>query len=159
MTKVTEVNVQRVGLEVSRLLTDLGATNREFRELISSEDLRTALNDGAIAAKTARQFIEQAEKPLTQVLEELPKTSRNINRLVERLEPMAKDLPEASSQLKQTLNRLNRLIAGQQLEIQTTLENLRVVSENMREVADHATRYPSQILFGEPPPRSELVGR
>jgi phospholipid/cholesterol/gamma-HCH transport system substrate-binding protein len=159
MTRVTEINVQKVGLEVSTLLTDLGKTNREFRDLISSEDLKTALNDGAIAAKTARQFIEQAEKPLTQLLEELPKTSRNVNRLVEQLEPVTKDLPEASAQLRQTLSRLNRLIAAQHHEIQTTLENLRTVSEDMREMADNATRYPSQMLFGEPPPRSELVGR
>jgi phospholipid/cholesterol/gamma-HCH transport system substrate-binding protein len=159
MTKATEVNVQRIGLEASRLLADLGETNRQFRDLISSEDLKTAFHDGAIAAKTAREFIEQAEKPLTQLLEELPKTSQNVNRLVQRLEPVAQDLPEASAQLRQTLNRLNRLIAGQQQEIQTTLENLRAVSENIREIGDNAARYPSQILFGEPPPRSELVGR
>jgi phospholipid/cholesterol/gamma-HCH transport system substrate-binding protein/paraquat-inducible protein B len=54
---------------------------------------------------------------------------------------------------------LNRLIAAQRQEIQATLENLRAVSQDMREVADNATRYPAQILFGEPPPRSEMVER
>ena len=160
LTKVAEsANVQQIGERVSLLLAEVRETNVQLQQVIGSEDLKTAFADGAVAAKTARQIFEQAEKPLKQLLADLPKTSESINRMVERLDPVTRDLPDAGAQLRQTLSRLNRLIAGQQQEIQTTLENLRAVSQNLREITDNSTRYPSQILFGAPPPQSEVMGR
>jgi len=78
---------------------------------------------------------------------------------LQRLDAVSADLPAASGQFKQTLQRLNRLIAGQQQEIQTTVENLRAVSENFKEITDNAKKYPAQALFGAPPPPSKVMGR
>jgi phospholipid/cholesterol/gamma-HCH transport system substrate-binding protein len=160
MTKVAEgANLQKLGDQANVLLAEVRETNRQLREVIGNEDLRTAFADGAAAARSARQLFEQAEKPLGQLLADLPKASENVSRLMERLEPVTRDFPDAGAQLKQALTRLNRLIAGQQQEIQTTLENLRAASQNMREITDNSARYPAQVLFGAPPPRSEVMGR
>ena len=160
LTQVAEgANVQQIGERVNLLLAEVRETNVQLQQVIGSEDLKTAFADGAVAAKSARQIFEQAEKPLQQLLADLPKTAESINRMVERLDPVTRDLPDAGAQLRQTVNRLNRLIAGQQQEIQTTLENLRAVSQNLREITDNSTRYPSQVLFGAPPPKSEVMGR
>jgi len=61
--------------------------------------------------------------------------------------------------MKQTLQRLNRLIASQQYEIQTTVQNLRSISESFKEITDNSKKYPSQMLFGAPPPPSKVMGR
>jgi phospholipid/cholesterol/gamma-HCH transport system substrate-binding protein/paraquat-inducible protein B len=90
---------------------------------------------------------------------DLPKTSEGINRLVGRLNSVAADLPETGIQLKQTLQRVNRLLAGQQRDIEKTVQNLRAISENMKELTDNSRRYPSQILFGAPPPPSKVMER
>ncbi|MBI2364668.1 MAG: hypothetical protein HYV01_06635 [Deltaproteobacteria bacterium] len=61
--------------------------------------------------------------------------------------------------MKQTLQRLNRLIAGQQQDIQATVQNLRSISENFKEITENSKKYPSQTLFGTPPPPSKVMGR
>ena len=52
-----------------------------------------------------------------------------------------------------------RVIADQQRELARTMENLRVVSENMKEITENSKRYPSQTLFGAPPPPSKVMQR
>jgi len=79
--------------------------------------------------------------------------------LVKRLDSVSNDLPDSTAQLRQTLQRLNRLIANQQRDIEKTVDNLRAVSENMKEVTDNSKKYPSQVLFGAPPPPSKVMQR
>ena len=39
--------------------------------------------------------------------------------------------------------------------MEQTVENLRQISDNLRMLTDSAKRYPSQVVFGEPPPRRD----
>ena len=160
ITKVAEgANVERIGQQTNLLLTEVRETNRQLKDLVGGADLKNAVKDVAAAAGTARQILERADKPLTQLVSELPKASETLNRLLKQLDSVAAGLPETNAQLQQTLRRLNRLIVSQQEEIQSTMENLRVISENMKEVTDSSKKYPSQVLFGAPPPPSKVMGR
>jgi ABC-type transporter Mla subunit MlaD len=127
--------------------------------VVAAPELKSAVADTAAAAHGARQIIERADKPLTQLLEDLPRASETVNRMLTRLDTASADLPETAAQLSQTLRRLNRLINAQQQQIQATLENIRVVTENIKDFADESRQYPSQVLFGAPPPRSEVFAR
>ena len=151
-------NLEKIGRETYILLTEMRETNRQVKDLVGS-DLKQAVQDTAAAAGTARQILERVDKPLTQLVAELPKTSEGINRLVQHLDLVAADLPETGVQLRQTLVRLNRLLAGQQRDIEKTVQNLRAVSENIKETTDNSRKYPSQVLFGAPPPPSKVVER
>jgi phospholipid/cholesterol/gamma-HCH transport system substrate-binding protein len=160
MTKVAEgANLQKIGEQAITLLAEARDTNRQLQSLIGGAELKATIADASMAAGTARKILESAEKPLNQLLVDLPKASDSINRLAVRLDSVTKDLPETSAQLRQTLGRLDRLITSQQQDIQTTMENLRAISENMKEVTDNSIRYPSQILFGAPPPKSDVMER
>ncbi len=160
ITKVAEgADFEKIATQATAFLTEVRETNRQLKELIGGSDVKSAFADTAGAAKTARQIIERAEKPMNQLLADLPQASESINRLVKRLDSVTGDLPDSTAQLRQTLRRLNRLLASQQQEMQTTVENLRAISENVKEITDNSTRYPSQVLFGGPPPKSEVVGR
>jgi hypothetical protein len=37
------------------------------------------------------------------------------------------------------------------------MENLRGISDNMKEITDNSKKYPSQVLFGAPPPPSKVM--
>ena len=159
LMKVAEgANLEKIGRETYILLTEMRETNRQVKDLVGS-DLKHAVQDTAAAAGTARQILERVDKPLTQLVAELPKTSEGINRLVQHLDLVAADLPETGVQLRQTLVRLNRLLAGQQRDIEKTVQNLRAVSENIKETTDNSRKYPSQVLFGAPPPPSKVMER
>jgi phospholipid/cholesterol/gamma-HCH transport system substrate-binding protein/paraquat-inducible protein B len=153
------VNFDRIGAQVSTLLSELRDTNRQLKEIVAAPELKAAVKDASVAASTAREILERADKPLTQLVNDLPKASEAINRLAQRLDSVSADLPEASAQARETLQRLNRLVVNQQRDIEKTVENLRAISENMKEITNDSKRYPAQILFGAPPPPSKAMGR
>jgi phospholipid/cholesterol/gamma-HCH transport system substrate-binding protein/paraquat-inducible protein B len=157
MTKLAEAaNLERIGTQANALLSELRDTNRQLRVLVNAPELKSALADAAAAAGTARQILERADQPVTQLLNDLPRVSESISRVATRLDSMSADLPQASAQLQQTLRQLNRLISAQQQQIEATLENLRLVTESMKEFSDESRKYPSQLIFGAPPPHSEV---
>ena len=160
ITKMAEgANVERVGTQAYALLTEVRETNRQLKDLVASPELKSTLVDAAAAAGSVRQIVERAEKPLNQMLTDLPQVAESLERLAKRLDSVSADLPDTSAQLRQTVQRLNRLISSQQQDIEKTVDNLRSISENLKELTDDSKKYPSQLLFGGPPPPSKVMQR
>jgi phospholipid/cholesterol/gamma-HCH transport system substrate-binding protein len=158
MTKLAEsANLEKIGVQANSLLAEVRETNRQINTLFSSPELKSVLADTSATAGRARQLIERAEKPINQMLTDLPQAAESMNRLVKRVDAVSNDLPETTVQLRQTLQRLNRLVATQQRDIEKTMENLRGISDNLKEVTDNSKKYPSQVLFGAPPPPSKVM--
>ena len=61
-------------------------------------------------------------------------------------------------ELDRTVTRVDRLVAGRENDIAVTVNNLRQITDNLRELSENAKRYPSGVIFGEPPKR-ESRGR
>jgi phospholipid/cholesterol/gamma-HCH transport system substrate-binding protein len=160
MSKLAEsANLDKIGGQASGLLQELRATNRQITLLVSNPDLKNAISDVSAGAGRARQIIERAEKPVNQFLADMPQATDSLNRLVKRLDAVANDLPQTSAELRQTIQRMNRLIASQQRDIEQTMGNLRAISENMKEITESSKKYPSQTLFGGPPPPAKSLQR
>ena len=160
MSKLAEsANLDNIGGQASGLLQELRATNRQITLLVSNPDLKNAISDVSAGAGRARQIIEKAEKPVNQFLADMPQATDSLNRLVKRLDAVASDLPQTSAELRQTIQRMNRLIASQQRDIEQTMGNLRAISENMKEITESSKKYPSQTLFGGPPPPAKSLQR
>ena len=146
ITKVTEgANLDKLGKEANAFLSEVRDTNRQLKAVVGSAELKSVMQDGAGAAKRAREIIDNAEKPVKQLLVDLPQASEGLARLVKRLDSVATDLPETSAQLRQTIQRMNRLIASQQRDIERTMDNLRAISDNMKEHPGNSKKYPSQV--------------
>jgi phospholipid/cholesterol/gamma-HCH transport system substrate-binding protein len=160
ITKTAEgANLEKIGAQAYALLTEVRGTNRQLKDLVVSPELKSTLVDAAAVAGSARQIMERAEKPLNQMLADLPRAADSLEQLAKRLDSVSADLPDTSAQLRQTLQRLNRLISGQQQDIEKTVDNLRSISENLKELTDDSKKYPSQLLFGAPPPPSKVMQR
>jgi phospholipid/cholesterol/gamma-HCH transport system substrate-binding protein/paraquat-inducible protein B len=160
ITKVVEnVKFDQLSGEAVALLSEIRDTNRQFKDLVGGNEIKTTFSDAAAAAKGAREIIGSAEKPIKQLLADLPQASESVTRLIKRLDAMSGDLPETSAQLRQTLRRLNRILASQQQEIQTTMENIRSITENVKELTEDSKRFPAQAIFGAPPPPSGAVSK
>ncbi len=160
ITKVAEgANFDKLGGQAHAFLTEVRDTNRQLKELIGSSDIKSAFKDSAAAASGARQIIESAQAPIDQMLADLPRAAESLERMVKRLDAVTADLPDTSAQLRQTLQRMNRLIATQQQGIAATVENLQAVSNDIKELTESSRKYPSQVLFGAPPPPSKVMQR
>ncbi len=160
ITKVAEgANFDKLGGQANAFLTEVRDTNRQLKELIGSNEVKSALKDSAAAASAARQIIERAQGPVNQMLSDLPRAAESLERMVKRLDLVSADLPDTSAQLRQTVQRLNRLIATQQQGIAATVENLQAISNDMKELTESSRKYPSQVLFGAPPTPSKVMPR
>ena len=155
----SSANLNKISTQAVALLTEVRETNLQLKQVVGGSDLKDAVKDAAVAAGTARQILERADKPLSQLIADLPKASESINRVAQRLDAVTANLPETNAQFRQTLQQLNRLISGQQRDIEKTVENLRSMSESLKEAVDNSKKYPSQLLFGAPPPPSKVMGK
>jgi phospholipid/cholesterol/gamma-HCH transport system substrate-binding protein/paraquat-inducible protein B len=160
ITKVAEgANFDKLGGQANAFLTEVRDSNRQLKELIGSNDVKSTFKDTAAVASGARQIIERAQGPVNQMLADLPRAAESLERMVKRLDSVSADLPETSAQLRQTIQRLNRLIATQQQGIAATVENLQAISDDMKELTESSRKYPSQVLFGAPPTPSKVMQR
>ena len=160
ITKMAEgTNVEKVGAQAYALLTEVRETNRRLKDLVTSPELKSVVADAAAAAGGARQIIERAEKPLNQMLADLPQVSESLERLANGSIRFRRICRIPARNCGRPLQRLNRLISGQQQDIENTVDNLRSISENLKELTDDSRKYPSQVLFGAPPPPSKVMQR
>ena len=67
--------------------------------------------------------------------------------------------PDVMARLNKTVRRVDTLLAAKGETVDELLENLRSVSEDLRYLTQAVEKYPSQVLFGEPPPRTQAVKR
>ncbi len=67
------------------------------------------------------------------------------------------NIPQISARLTDVLKRTDELIASQRPEIEQSLENLREVSDNLKDLTETLKRHPSNLIFSKPPPKSEVI--
>ena len=142
MTKlVNGTNVHVLSSQTGQVLAEFQGLAQQARRVVESREFTTFLSDGARTVAEARDLIT-----------ELSQTSKQIR--------LASDkLPDASFRLERSLRRVDTLLANKSQDVEETIENLRVTSENLRELTDNAKRYPAQLFLGEPPPRAGSTKR
>ena len=153
-----KANIGKIGEQAETLLAELRETNRRVARLLEDPKIESLLPDAAATMAAARRFAEDTQKPVAQLLEVFKDVSEGVNKLTVNLDSLSGDTTASVARLRKILRRLDDLISDRQPDIETALENIRLISENLREVTDNAKKYPSQFLFGEPPPRLKTGG-
>lgn len=142
ITKLVEdAQMEQLTRQAGQTLTEFQSTVKEARRLLDGPDIRALLSDAALAAGGAKRMVL-----------DLDKTTKRINQASETL-------PETTARLEQSLKRMDRLIASRSQDLEQTIANLRQISDNVRDLTNDAKRYPSQVLFGEAPPRRERTAK
>lgn len=155
LTEMAEgANVRKIGEQAEALLREMRESNGRLSSLLSDLKLEPVVSDATAAASTLRRILDDSEEPLAKLLAASREASENINKVAGKLEPVSGDLPESLALLRRTLRRIEDMIADQQEDIEVTIQNIRVISENLRTVTDDAKKYPAHILFGEAPSKA-----
>jgi phospholipid/cholesterol/gamma-HCH transport system substrate-binding protein/paraquat-inducible protein B len=172
VTQVAEAaNVGKIGAQAEQLLMEVRETNRRLGKFFEGAKIDPLFSDALKTVSTARRIVETSERPIGKVMADLPEASASVKKLAKQLDSLmesadlkrslemirlaSEDLPETVALLKRTFRKLDGLVSSQQQEIEGTIENIRRISANLKELTENAKRYPSQILFGEPPTPSE----
>jgi MlaD protein len=121
-TKLDQLPMDKLGADGAALLAELRQSNQRLAAILDDPALKTLPGNTDAAVVGARKLVEDPA------------------------------LASAIAHMQRTLMRLDRIIGGGESDLSTTLENMRQISENLRDLTENAKRYPSGVLLGEPPP-------
>ena len=117
-----------------------------------------SLNDALKAAEKAIADARVAEVR-TETLElvtQLKRTNEAVQKLMDD-KAGAAGIPQTIARFNNTLKRMDQFVSDQQSEFEDILADIKKATGNLRELTEHAKRYPSQVIFGAPPPHSEVA--
>ncbi len=171
--------------KVDELSQQLAANFEESRKLIkrvngllSTPEANTIIPDAAGTVAEVRQLLTQTRPNIVAGVKDIRQAAADVGKITNRLEsffdspdgrkalqqlsPVMDNIHTASQEVRQSAAKLNAVaarvddvVAGQQLNLQAVMENLRLLLENLREISDEARRYPSGVLFGQPPGKAQ----
>ncbi len=114
------------------------------------------------APSVFREFSQAAERILARLENaDVEKVLNNLNGLIVSLTRtvdgvdggrLQRDVTGLIDDLRGTNARIQRSIESGKYDFEVALENLRVASENLRDLTDTAKSYPSLMILGNPPP-------
>jgi paraquat-inducible protein B len=67
------------------------------------------------------------------------------------------NVPKLTAQLTTMFEHIDNQLAIQRPVVEGSLENLREISANVKDLSESLKRNPSQLIFSQPPPRSEVL--
>lgn len=152
-----EANVARIGEDAGMLLQEMRATNQEIKNLVLEIDAETLTSEAGATLRETRRLVNDMRPKLDELLRTSLGAVEKINRVAGELEESG-DLSASLARLQRASRRLDNLLAGQEVEIETIIRNFRVLSENFREVSEELEKSPRKFLFGGPPPRTQIGG-
>ena len=109
------------------LLDELRATNAELKKTVSSPALQKLPDDAAAALARVQAILNDP----------------NVN--------------ASLAHLSQTLTRIDRIVGGGEADLSVTFDNLRQITDNLRDLTEESKRYPANVIFGQPPKPPENI--
>lgn len=155
LKSIEQIDIQAIGSGLEKALTAMNELMEKAQMGEIGQQTVQLLTELRATNQRLERMVTRAEAPFERILQDLPETVQNLNRLTAQLNALAGDLPENIAPLGNTLRRLNGLLAAEQQTIEQTLDNIQQVSENLRDITDDVRRYPAQMLLGAPPPPVE----
>ncbi|HVO88500.1 MAG TPA: MlaD family protein [Casimicrobiaceae bacterium] len=115
------LQAKKVSDEATALLTELRQSNAELKGILADPGFKQIPGDTAATMQKLREFVSD------------PKLGTSV------------------AHMERTLSRIDRLFGGGEPDLARTIENLRQITENLRDLSEDAKRYPSNVIFGAPP--------
>ncbi|HOW67668.1 MAG TPA: MlaD family protein [Candidatus Paceibacterota bacterium] len=115
--------------------------------------------DAAGLSRDAREFLIEVKQTAQKLQEEmsalrLDQISTNLVGVLSSTRRLVDSgrIDAAIAQLETTLRRVDRLMAGAEVGFVQSIDNVRALTDSLRDLAESSRRYPAQLLLGEPPP-------
>ena len=132
---IQDLNLKEIRLEVSASLSEFQSTTRRLKELLEKEEIEHMASDLSISLSAAKRILGSAEPKVTELLEAL------------RL---------SSNRFYKTTKKLDHILSDEQPNVESIFENLKIITDDLRDLTHYVKKYPSHAIFGEPPPREEF---
>jgi ABC-type transporter Mla subunit MlaD len=126
-TTLDNVDSKKLSDEAVALMGELRTTNAELKRTLANPALQKLPDDAAAAIARAKALVDDP------------------------------NLQKSVAHLSRTLARLERIFGGGEADLALTVENLRQITDNLRDLTEDTKRYPANVIFGEPPKPPERI--
>ena len=144
--KIDAVDTKKINDEAVSFLEEIRASNDRLQEILNNPNIDPSLED-------LRATLQNA-KDATARIDEILKDPK-IRELIDNLSSAGAELTPTLEDLRRAVRRIDRLIAAQQANIESVIDELNKAMSNIRAITEDAKENPARILFGDPPPRLE----
>jgi len=138
---------ERLIPESARAITAVAdITSRSTDDLVASAaEARQAMTSFKVASDAMARLLGDAR--MQKAMDQIAPTLENVVQA-------SSDLTSSVKKVHALVNRLNAVVASEEANIHTILEDTREVMENLKELSGDAKRYPSGVFFGTPPSKA-----
>ena len=178
--KIEALEMEKINAGAQRFVASLNQAVQDANVPGLSRQIRGILEqtDQKIAAMDAKKINADVERVLTALdravadanvpavsgqaqalMAELRTTNKYLQQLLAPPPGVSPppSVPEAVARLSQTLARFNALIATERPGIERVLNDLREITDSLKELISTLEQNPSELLFSKPPKKSEVV--
>jgi ABC-type transporter Mla subunit MlaD len=132
------------GGDVSRILQETVALLRSLRQVVEGADAPALVSELRATAAEARELLASRE---------VRSTLTNASQAAAELRAAAARLPASLASIEQGVRAARGATTDVQAELAPILRDLRAAVGNLRDITETLRRYPSQAIFGAPPPQ------
>ncbi len=149
LTKELEaIDIKGITNKVDLILANTNKAIEDAQIATLSKDIRGLIGSPNISTKNLNSIMQSKE--VRQSLKDLSQTLANIN-------TASNEFPKTVAGVNRSLSEFTSFTSNQQQEVEQILWNIKQTTENLRELTDTAKKYPSWLLFGNPPPRLDEI--
>lgn len=134
-----------------------------FFDKLDETDIRGILTNIDRLVNTLNSEVERARladlsREGTMLLSEIRQTNKELKDILASpgLKTSPQKLDKALTQMQVTTKRLDTILSSNQNDFSIAIENLKLASQDLKDVTGNAKKYPSMIFFGEAPAKSKL---
>jgi phospholipid/cholesterol/gamma-HCH transport system substrate-binding protein len=148
--KLGDLDIKGITDKVNQILENTNKTIEQAQIAEVSKDIRRLLASLDTNSKNLNSIMEGKE---------VQESLKNLSEALQNLNIASKEFPKTVAGVNTSLSELNRFSSSQQQKIERILENIRQTTENLQELTGTAKKYPSWLLFGNPPPHLDEVNK
>jgi len=180
LSKLEHIDTEKIGelieqvlVSVNRAIDDanIPGISGGIQELIADadqavKDINTpAISDGIQSlVANANKTVDDVNMPvlsneIQNFFVELRQTNQHLQKLLKNPEKESQvgNIAVLVSNLNRTLLRIDKLVLSQTPQIEQALEDLKGVAADLKELTSGLKQHPSQLIFSQPPPKSEVL--
>jgi len=164
LVKLEEIDVQAIVTNLNQLLVDIKQLVEDANVPGVTGEMKGLFAELRGTNNRIQQLVEDANVPgLTDEMKglfaELRGTNQEIHGLLASSDPNTENvnLPQIMVSLDSTLKRIDRESSSKKVDIDRFIRNMRAISDDVKELTAMLKEHPSEIIFSQPPKKSEIV--
>jgi ABC-type transporter Mla subunit MlaD len=149
---IKDLQVATIREQIVGFVGDLRKTNQDLQDILAKVQVEPVMAQLKEAVTRVNSIVGRIDQQLSG--NEIKDALRNMSDASAQIASASKDLTDTVQLLRRKIGHVNATAIND--DIEAILENLRRISQNLDAITNNAERYPSQVLFGEPPPHTPV---